>query len=166
MRCLMLIFMLVPGCRNDAAPPEPGPLPALERDTGHRWTVRWHRDLPTVAWLEGSTRPLALTAAEALHAGRGFLFRYPDLFALARDELDDGEVSVDELGMIHVRFTQRHGHLPVWGTEVRLHFARDGTLLRVHGRSLPVGEPELIPARTAAEARVTALLDARGQRPD
>src|SRR5690349_20951815 len=111
MRYLLFIWLLA-GCRDEAAVPDPAALPNLEPS----WTMRRHRDLPTVAWMEGRTAPLALTPAAALRAARAFLLRYPELFALARDDLDDGEADLDELGMIHVRFTQRHDGVPVWGT--------------------------------------------------
>jgi Zn-dependent metalloprotease len=166
MRVLLCAF--VAGCTSPIPAADLDAVAALERDTGAHWRIRWHRDLRVVAWMEGRTPPLAVTSAGAERAGRAFLLRYHDLFGLSGDsaELDSDQGYTDERGMVHVRFTQRWAHVPVWGSELRLHFARDGTLIRVHGRSFPVGTPEVVPVRSAEEARVAALLDARAFRPD
>ena len=136
----------------------------IDHDTGQEWSIRWQPDLPTVAFMEGRTQPLAVTPSDAERAGRAFIVRYHDLFALGSDELQTESAETDELGMTHARFTQKRGRVPVWGGELRVHFAPDGALLRVNGRAIPVGEVDLVPARSADEARVAALLDAQAQR--
>jgi bacillolysin len=162
---MRLLLIAVAGCSAFSASQPTSP--DLDRDTGASWRIRWHRDLATAAWLEGATPPLATTSAAAERVARAFLLRYADLFGLSGDssELDTDQGSSDELGMIHVRFTQKRAHIPVFGSEQRVHFARDGTLVRIHGRTAPLGDPELVPVRSADEARVAALLDARGLRP-
>ena len=160
------------GCKPYARPPRRrqqrrDALAALERETGQPWSIRWQDDLPTAAFLEGRTRPLALTSANAEQAGRAFILRYPELFGLTEDDqLDVDESTIDELGMIHTIFTQHRGRVPVWGGELRAHFAPDGALVRINGRSIPIADLPLVPVRSSDEARASALLDAEALRPE
>ncbi len=139
----------------------------LQKDTGHSWSIRWQADLPTAAFLQGRTPPLALTPTAAEAAARAFIIRYEALFGLTSDDtLAPDSTAADELGMIHTSFLQRRGAVPVWGAQLRAHFAADGALVRLNGRSLPIPNLSLVPTRSAAEATTSALLDARALRPE
>jgi bacillolysin len=169
--CLVLLLPLA-GCGPTEAPlPDAAPLDALgelERDTGQKWTVRWHKDVHIPAFLEGRTAPLAATANDAERAGRAFLIRYHALFGMRaiNDELSVIDSVTDELGMTHARFAQKRGKVPVWGGDLVVHFAEDGALVRVNGRVLPLPTIPLEPSRSPDEARVAAVLHARGARPE
>jgi thermolysin len=141
-----------------------GALSALERDTGHPWSGRWHPS-GGPAWLEGRTPPIARTAAQAERAGPAFLRRYPEIFGPLEEVTVETAVQ-DELGMIHVRLHQRRSDIPVWGSDLRLHFSAEGALVRLNGRLISVGDPLLVPVRSDEEARRSALLDAQSLRPE
>src|SRR5690242_21850424 len=96
------------GCSpREVAPPGGDPraqaLAALEADTGTTWTVRYHPDLHTAAFLDGRTAPLAAHPSQAAAAARGFLSTYRGLFALssADEELQLDDSATDALGMTH-----------------------------------------------------------------
>ncbi len=172
-RVLAGLALFVAACEGPAAfPPivtDPaGALAALEAETGHTWRLRRHPSLGTPAFLEGRTQPLAATARDAQRAARQFLSQHERLFSLrsAVDDLADVSTESDDLGMSHARFQQRVGHVPVWGSDLLVHFDRDGSLVRVNGRyALLDGPASLEPRLTADEARVAAAAIARGLRP-
>jgi bacillolysin len=143
-------------------------LAALERDTGRSWTVRWHPDLHTPAYLQGRTAPLAATPGDAERAGRAFLTQYRALFRMSApdDELDAVESLTDEVGMTHARFSQRQDGVPVWDGDLIVHFADDGAIVCVNGRYQPVPSMSAVPSRSSDEARVAAVEDARAARPE
>jgi Zn-dependent metalloprotease len=144
------------------------PLAQLEADTGHPWSVRWHRDVHTPAFMEGRTAPLAATPTDAERAGRAFVRKYRGLFQLEADEDDISptQADTDELGMTHARFQQQKGKIPVWGGDLVAHFDASGALVRVNGRILPIAAMPPAAEVTADQARVTAANDARALRPD
>jgi Zn-dependent metalloprotease len=165
------LFLLVTGCQPAADPAAPAtptdPLMQLEADTGHSWTVRWHKDIHTPAFMEGRTSPLAATPTDAQRAGRAFVKKYGSLFQLdgPDDEVLPVGAETDELGMTHARFAQRKGHLPVWGGELLAHFDTDGALIRLNGRLHPIAAVPDPAQLDADQARVAATLDARTLRP-
>jgi Zn-dependent metalloprotease len=166
-----LIPTLVCACRGGPSLPQPAgtdpALAAIERDTGHSWTIRWQEDLPTAAFLEGESPPWATSISQAEAIGRSFILKYGGVFGLgADDELALRSAELDELGMIHVALSQRRGRIPVRGGELRLHFDASGALVRANGRSIPIGALPLIPNHSAVEAQAAALLDARSYRDD
>jgi Zn-dependent metalloprotease len=153
------------GCRMEPTPidgAEPDPLARLEADTGHPWSVRWHPDVHTAAFLDGKTHPLAVTPEDARREGRNFMYRYSALFGLrSEDTLSSIAAETDELGMTHARFAHEKNRVPVWGGELVAHFAADGALTRVNGRVLPLDSIDVMPTVDAAGARVAAVLDAQ-----
>ncbi len=167
----LALFSLV-GCTAASAPTDGGaaddPLADLDRDTGQMWTVRYHSDLHTPAYLVGRTPPLAATPADAERAGRAFLTRYAALYQMSApdDELETVDSVTDELGMTHARYSQRQGSLPVWGGELVVHFASDGALVTINGRYQPLPAMPSAPARSSDDARVAAVTDARAARPE
>ena len=69
-----------------------------------------------------------------------FLARYQDLLGMpnAPQELVFQERKVDRIGMIHIKLQQVHQGVPVYGAEVRVHYAPDGKTVRVvNGRFIP-----------------------------
>lgn len=143
------------------------PLQQLEAETGHEWSVRWHADIHTPAFLEGRTAPMATTGADAERTGRDFLRRHAALFSIGDgDDLVAQDAATDELGMTHARFQQEVQGRPVWGGELVTHFDPDGALVRVNGRYIPVTTDVGQPVLTADEARVAAVTQARQDHPD
>jgi bacillolysin len=162
----LLLLSLLAACTDDPGPAlDDSPLAVLDRETGATWKARFQPDLPTVAFLEGRTPPVARNGPAGERAGRSFLRRYAGLFG-DLDDLDTDWALTDELGMTHVSFHQRQGRIPVWGGELKVHFASDGALVRVNGRAWPVPSISPIPVRTADDAKLAALLDAEAQRPE
>lgn len=73
-------------------------------------------------------------------AANVFLSKYQEMLGMprAKVELVFLKQMVDELGLIHVRLRQVYQHVPVYGAEVRLHYAPDGQRVRtVNGRFIP-----------------------------
>lgn len=164
-------FLLLAACR----PAEPylaevSPLDSLselERETGSRWTVRWHPDVRSPAFLEGRTPPLAATPQDAERVGRLFLRTHPELFGMhPADDPHPISAETDDLGMTHARFAQRRGQVRVLGGELVLHFAQDGALVRMNGRWLPLPDVPLVPQQDETTARVQAALLVRDARPE
>ena len=142
------------------------PIAALERETGHPWTLHLRADA-TPALLEGRTAPLAATATDALRAGRQFLKRHRALFNMGdSDDLDTLDGDTDALGMTHAHFQEVVQGFPVWGGELLAHFASDGALVRVNGRYIPVAAELPMPSLTSDAARVSAVDAARAANAD
>lgn len=143
------------------------PLAQLEADTGTTWTVRYHPDVHTPAFLEGRTAPMAATPSDAERAGRAFLLHYHAIWQMAPDEdLASEGAEADDLGMTHARFVEKKEKVPVWGADLVVHFDAQGELVGVNGRYLPLSVPTLDPTLGADEARVAATLEARALRPE
>jgi Zn-dependent metalloprotease len=78
----------------------------------------------------------------------------------AEKELVFRERSVDHIGMIHIKLHQVHQGIPVYGAEVRVHYAPDGKTVRaLNGRFIPhlAIRPEPTIDRDAALAIVRAI---------
>ncbi|MFX1552599.1 MAG: M4 family metallopeptidase [Promethearchaeota archaeon] len=89
--------------------------------------------------LDSGVDSAALTASPS-SAVFTFLNRYQDLLGMpnAEKELVFRERKVDSIGMIHIRLRQVHRGVPVYGAEVRVHYAPDGKTVRaVNGRFIP-----------------------------
>jgi bacillolysin len=163
----LAILAFLTGCssrggRIDTDGATSDPIRQLEAETGHSWSVRWHEDVHTPAFLEGRTAPMAVTADDAARTGRDFLLRHATLFSIGpSDDVDTQESATDELGMTHARFVQKVDGHPVWGGELLVHFDGDGALVRVNGRYVPIGAPLPPAVKTEDEARVLAVAEAR-----
>ncbi len=147
--------------------PQAQALAALEAETNTTWTVRYHADVHTPAFLEGRTAPMVAKPSDAARASLTFLRDHRALFLLGSpdDELAHVATDTDELGMSHARFQQRVGGVPVWGGELTAHFAADGALVRVHGRYLPLPAIDAAPVATVEEALAAASAAALAARP-
>jgi Zn-dependent metalloprotease len=151
----------------DGGSVDPGgdPIAALIAETGHPWTVRWHADVHTPAFLEGRTAAMAATADDAARTGRVWIRSHAALFAMKdADDVSADDAGTDELGMTHARFRQEVRNRPVWGGEVVMHFSRAGELVRLNGRYIPVVDPGE-PVKSADEARALAVNAVRQAHP-
>jgi Zn-dependent metalloprotease len=160
------------GCGRPSLRPSSGdtngldPLQQLDAETGVTWSVRWHSDIHTPAYLEGRTAPLANTAVDAARAGRVFIRAHESLFSMAdADDVAATDAGTDELGMTHARFAEKAQGYDVWGGELVLHFAADGALERINGRYIPVTTELGTAALTSQEALVAAVAGARAASP-
>jgi Zn-dependent metalloprotease len=165
-----IMMMGSAGC-GDAPPPVEmrGPLDGLAAETGTPWRARFHADLPdSAAFLVGRTTPLTRAPDDAARAVRAFVLRHRLLFPTlaSEDQLRAVRAEVDEVGMIHVRYRQQHRSLPVWRGELAAHLDREGALVAINGRFVPVDDPPAVPTYDDAAARRAALADARALFPD
>ena len=139
--------------------PQAAALAALDHDTGVPWTVRYHEDVHTPAFLEGRTSPLITSPSQAARATRSFFGTYGALFKMSSapaTELEEDVVESDELGMTHVRFLQSMGCVHVYGREVSAHFDAGGVLVRIHGRYSPLEAIDTTPLVAEGDARAAA----------
>ena len=159
----VLAMMTLGGCGGVTALDASEGLAELERATGHPWTGRFHRDTGTPAWLTGTTTPLAQGTTNAAKAARTFIAAHATLFGLGHDgdDLRAEDAVRDELGQTHVRLEQTRRGIPVADSDFRCHFDRDGRLVRMNGRLLPLGEIEEPAELDADRARRVAAAEAR-----
>jgi len=167
---LCVVMFGVAACGGDPAPVGlRGPLDALAAETGGPWRARFHDDLPdSAAFLVGRSAPLARAPDEAARAVRAFVLRHRLLFPslMTEDQLRAVRADVDEVGMTHLRYRQQHRGLPVWAGELVAHLDREGALVALNGRFVPVDDAPAVPAYDEAAARRAALSDARALFPD
>ncbi len=146
---LSLVCVLFSACL-DPAPPGVAPPPAftaqgqrqslelLAKWSGTPWRVRYEAEHHTAAFLQGHSPTLGTPAAIET-AARQFLLSYRALFGVTRDdELVHEHTQVDDLGMRHIRFIQRLGKVPVFGSALTVHVDPTGAVCRVHGRTVPL----------------------------
>jgi Zn-dependent metalloprotease len=91
-----------------------------------------------------------------------FIDARTDLFGL-RDpggELRLEREGSDNLGMTHLRFSQRYEGLRVWGCQKFVHFDSSGSIYLVAGQNIPTPSIETTPAISASAAEKTAYIDA------
>jgi thermolysin len=166
--CGVVAALFLSGCKSDpmSGDPQADALANLESETGVPWTVRYHPDIHTPAFLDGKTAPMVARASDAAGAARGFFANHATLFRLGSiDELDHDRTDTDELGMAHARFVQKQGGIAVYGGELTAHFGSDGALLRVHGRYLPLPAIDPTPIITVDDATTAAIGSALAARP-
>ncbi|MCS6912098.1 MAG: M4 family metallopeptidase [Myxococcales bacterium] len=169
---VLCLLWLLSACAPDAGSGSgEGPLEALRdlaRWSGSPWHMRLQPDLGTAAFLEGRTHPVA-SAERAASSARAFLLHVHRLFGLMpNEELEQAYHRVDSLGMRHVRFVQARKGVPIWSSALTVHLDPQGAIVRVSGRSLPIGPlpPEALHPRIAGEAaRQLALSWVRAERP-
>lgn len=163
---LLLIIAAAASCQSGAAGSSPSAsdaqvraLQALEKETGASWSVRYHEDAHTPAFLVGSTPPCLEKPSDAATVAESFLMRYRALFLMTapQDELRAGVPTTDELGMTHIRFVQEQEDVPVRGASLVVHFDRVGAIVSIHGRYLPLPPVVVIPRIPSSEATQAAL---------
>jgi len=129
--------------RADAAGAE------IELDYG-RGTARFARMPAGVAGLTLGDPPDVVAQA--------FADRYGALLGvLSASDLRVRDVVVDALGHSHVRFTQQYAGLPVYGSDVRMHFDATGQLTRAQAATVPNLHLSTTPALGEAEATTVAF---------
>ena len=105
----------------------------------------------------GTARTVARPrAAEEISAE--FLARHGGIFGLrdAPAELSLVSRKEDLLGGVHLTYVQQKGGVPVYAALLKTHFDRDGQLRAVNGITVPDGELNLKPSRSAADAERAA----------
>ena len=166
-----LVLLLLSGCwvaRSSQAqdPPQGEATTALQRLTQQGLNeLRVEASSVTGAavyvWADGVlTREFAGKRLSAQAIARAFLRSYGTIFGLYDSErqLRLHSEKADELGQIHIRFTQVHGGLPVIGTDVIVHVDRKGSVLAANGHLLPdVQTLEILPTIDPREAGEIAM---------
>lgn len=130
--------------------------------SGEDFTLRIDRENGTVSFLKGKLSG-ALDQAKIQHSALQVLENHAEALAIKKpsEEFVLRQSSRDNLGMTHVRLSQRHGKIPVFGGEIVVHFNADGSARSVSGRYFPTPEIEATPALSSEQAIVmaTAQLD-------
>lgn len=83
-----------------------------------------------------------------------------------RRELSLKSATMDELGYFHVRLLQQYGGLPVWGSEILVHWSPRKMIYLVEGDYLPTPStvsttPGMDPAAAIAKAEIAASAPCR-----
>ena len=100
-------------------------------------TVNWmHGDLGHVgSAAKGNVAAYASAARDALAKYAGELkLTNPD------DELQVVHTTTDAIGFVHTRFRQVYNSIPIWASELIVHFDRDGSLYAINGTYEPTPE--------------------------
>jgi Zn-dependent metalloprotease len=131
----------------------------LERASGGTAHIELHQltGAPRVIRLVPGSLELAGVTTE--ERGRSFLARYGPALGLvdAVRDLTSGRRFSDQFGHEHVSFRQQHRGVPVFGAELRLHFAPGGELETVNGTLVPeIDLASVAPTLGAEEAAATA----------
>src|SRR5574341_591068 len=114
-------------------------------DTGSRPNVRYG-DNQVPVLLEGKLSEAA--GGDKSASAMAFLSRYKELFLLSnpQTELILQSQHLDRNRHSHLRFQQVYQGLRVWGSQVTVHFHRDGYIKSVTGRWEPTPEIDVNPA--------------------
>src|SRR5262249_51587912 len=89
------------------------------------------------------------------------------LFSLTDgDDLEVTGSDTDELGMFHIRYTLTSQGHAVWGAELAVHFAADGSLVLLNGRIIPLKGPFGQPTVDADKPRGAAVQHAHDAHPE
>lgn len=141
----------------------------LEREAGPGVEVRAKRGTGAAGFVRAARGEDLLKRSRARSA-RGkaeeFLRNHAGLFGLDRpgEELEVIDESTDGLGTRHVRYRQRFGGVPVFGGELRAHFAPDLRLTSVGGTVVPVKGPlSTTPTLSGLEADAIATTKSDAQ---
>jgi Zn-dependent metalloprotease len=100
----------------------------------------------------------ASPAGPPVEKARAFLSEYGDLLGLSARpaELGRSHATTDHLGMTHVEFEQMAAGLPVFGSQVSVHFSRDGKSVTFMSGSVA---PDLVVEDSTAELDAAAAID-------
>lgn len=74
-------------------------------------------------------------------------------------------VTVDELGMTHLRYRQFHEGVAVYGSEILVHLGADGQISSANGYGVILSEIDMTPTLSSEAASELALLDFADQYP-
>lgn len=124
---------------------------------GQQASVRWDGDTGIPAFLTGD---IAAPASDSIEgAALAFLGVNGDLYRMSEPEKDlKAERSEqDDLGMSHLYFGQTYEGVPVFGSDVAVHFSAGGRIVAVNGRYVPDISLSTEPSITADDAARKAL---------
>lgn len=104
---------------------------------GQQAQIRWDDDTGVPAFLTGQITPPA--GANAVQSTLAFFQENKDLFHMSSPE---AELSLkrnesDSLGMTHLRLAQVYKGVPVFGSDLAVHFSHDGKIVAINGRYVP-----------------------------
>ena len=104
---------------------------------GQKATVRWDSDTGVPAFLTGDIAAPAANGVEG--AALAFLDANGDLYRMAEPEKDlkAERTEQDDLGMSHLYFGQSYNGVPVFGSDLAIHFSASGRIVAVNGRYVP-----------------------------
>ena len=130
----------------------------LTSDIGSQPRVRYGENLVPVL-LEGRLSEAA--GGELSSAALAFFSRYKELFLLSdpQVELRLQTRRTDPSGHSHLRFQQVYQGLLVWGSQMTVHFHREGYIKSVTGRWEPSPQIDVNPVLTEAQATEIARLE-------
>ena len=121
--------------------------------------IRWDAATGIPAFLTGSITPPSngspLVEAVAFFDANKDLYRMTNPGA----ELVEKRQVVDEMGMVHLHMAQVYKGIPVFGSEMSVHFSSGNKIQTVNGRYVPDIELSVDPKVTSDAAIATALND-------
>ena len=122
---------------------------------GQMADVRWDQDTGTPAFVTGSITPPA--RANAVDSTLAFFDQNKNVFHIDNPgaELSLKRQEVDSLGMTHLHLAQVYQGLPVFGSDVAVHF-RQGKIVAINGRFVPDIALSVKPDVTVGQAIATA----------
>lgn len=145
----------------------------LERKLGRQLQVKWNADNKTPLFLSGGLTAHGFVASytSSQAAALSFIQEHSTLFQIknATAELKLVKSSSDELGMTHLHFQQTYKDVPVWGSELIVHFNKDRSISSTNGRYLPTFDLSLSPVLSMGVAKASAktrLQNAFGRNPN
>jgi Zn-dependent metalloprotease len=145
-------------------PAQADPLDRLQRQSDGRVRLEVYEPTGVARLIEAEagalTREFAGGGRDPESIARAFLQTYGALFGLTDQgaELALKMVQADDLGMQHVRFTQRAGELSVFGADLIVHLDADGAVLLVNGYVVPgLAGFDRTPVLSAEQAAAVAI---------
>ncbi len=160
----VLVFAVVLPVTAAVQPEDPVAVERLRRTVGGGSSVSLDRATGTVSFLRIET-PLKVetkTGQIPHEQTMAFLETQAGAFGLddPRSELVLLGTSIDRFGFSHARYQQFHRGVPVFASDLRSHFDRDGALVAISSTIVPIGtlDPVAgIPTKRAATIAVTAV---------
>ena len=126
---------------------------------GEKALIRWDSNTGIPAFLTGAITPS--TTGSPISEAVSFFTDNKDLFRMASPETDlvaKREVK-DEMGMVHLQLSQEYKGVPVFASEMSVHFTSDNRIQTVNGRYVPDIDLSVEPNVLADSAIATALGD-------
>ncbi|MDO8737313.1 MAG: M4 family metallopeptidase [Thermoleophilia bacterium] len=122
-------------------------------------SIRWDAETGIPAFITGSITP-PVTGSPTVEAV-AFFDENKDLYRMTDPgaELSEQRQVVDEMGMVHLHMAQVYKGLPVFGTEMSVHFSPGNKIQTVNGRYVPGIDLSVDPAVTLDQAIDAALHD-------
>ena len=143
---------------------DPDGLARLARATENRARISLDRTTGTASFVRIEPGALRLdTPGDASFSERtqAFLDEYGSIFGLRNPagELDFVGESIDAYGLAHVQYRQVYLGVPVFGSELKSHFDRDGNLTTINASTIPIEALDPTPAWLAAKAEDVAVAE-------